>query len=379
MQFIKPDINIPFIKNAKTFLIASGAVVAVAWVLVFLYGLNYGIDFAGGTEVQVKFNKEAKAQQIREALDTMEGIASEVQSFGITEQNEYLIKLANISFVNETRRKAIYDGLSSAFEDKKFRRFHHATAGGDKIEFTLDSQVSEDEIKKIFQEADSPAQEITVTGSEGRYVYRCVLEGLRPHIVAALEGTFGQGSFEILRLDSVGPKVGAQLKQKGILSVVYALIGILIYIAFRFDIRFAPGAVVALAHDVSITLGIFSLLQVEFTIPIIAALLTIVGYSLNDTIVVYDRIRENLSKAKVKPLEDVVNESLNQTLSRTILTSLTTLVVIVALLIFGGGIIVDFAFALLIGVLVGTYSSVFIASPIMIYLYRYMERRTARA
>ncbi len=379
MQLISPDINIQFIPNAKKFLIASGVVVLACLIIVAINGFNYGIDFAGGTEVQVKFNQPAEAADVREAIGGLTDIAAEVQRFGLTETNEYLIKLANISFVNEKREAAIMSGLQAAFGDKGFRRFHHSTSGGDKIEFQLKQKADEDKIREIFKSADAPVNEINVTGSEGRYVYRCVLEGLSPMIAKVLEQKFGKDSFEILRLDSVGPKVGEQLKQKGILSIVYALIGILIYIAFRFDFRFAPGAVVALVHDVSITAGIFSILNVEFTIPIIAALLTIVGYSLNDTIVVYDRIRENLSKVKVKPLEEVVNESLNQTLSRTVLTSTTTLLVVIALIVFGGGIILDFAFALLIGVFVGTYSSVFVASPIMIYLYRFLEHRAANA
>lgn len=374
MEIIRPDIDIQFIPNAKKFLTGSIVVVLVAWLLIFIFGLNYGIDFSGGTEVQVRFNKSVEVGDIRDAIDKLGGLSNEVQSFGIASKNEYLIKLANISYVNEERETAIKNGLQEAFGDKGFRRFHHSTAGGDKVEFTLNEKAPEDEVKKIFAAADAASDEVIITGSEGRFIYRCILEGLGPHITKALSDTIGPDTFEILRLDSVGPKVGDQLKQKGILAIIYALLGILIYIAFRFDMRFAPGAVAALVHDISITIGIFALLRIEFTIPTIAALLTIVGYSLNDTIVVYDRIRENLSKVKVKPLEQVVNESLNQTLSRTILTSTTTLLVVTALLIFGGGIIFDFAFALLIGVMVGTYSSLFIASPLMIYLYRYLEK-----
>ncbi len=379
MEFIRPDINLPFIPNAKKFLVGSGLVVLISWALLLALGLNYGIDFSGGTEVQVLFKQETTTGDIRDAMTGLKGISSEVQRFGLTEENEYLIKLSEISYIDANREKAIQDGLSSAYSEKGFRRFHHSTAGGDKIEFTLNEKVDEAKVKTIFANADSPLNELTVTGSEGRFVYRCVLEGLAPHISQELEKHFGKDSFEILRLDSVGPKVGDQLKKKGILAIVYALLGILIYIAFRFDVRFAPGAVVALIHDVSITAGIFAVLRIEFTIPTIAALLTIVGYSLNDTIVVYDRIRENMSKVKVKSIEDVVNESLNQTLSRTILTSLTTLLVVTSLIVFGGGIIFDFALALLIGVAVGTYSSVFIASPIMIYIYRYLEKRAAHA
>ncbi len=379
MEIIRHDTNIAFIPNSKKFLIGSGIVVLISWIIIAVMGLNYGIDFSGGTEIQVRFDKTVEISDIRAAIGTMQGISGEVQTFGPASKNEYLLKLARISYVTEERKAGLEKGLRDAYGNKGFRRFFHSESGGDKVEFTLDEKVDVKEVEKIFDNVDLSVNELTVSGSEGRHVYRAVLRGLGPHITTALNEKFAKDSFQILRLDSVGPKVGEQLKQKGILAIIYALLGILIYIALRFDIRFAPGAVVALIHDVSITAGIFAIVGIEFTIPTIAALLTIVGYSLNDTIVVYDRIRENLSKAKVKPLEQVVNESINQTLSRTLLTSFTTLVVVVALLIFGGGIIFDFALALLIGVLVGTYSSVFIASPIMIIIYRFLEKRGEQA
>ncbi|RJO68635.1 MAG: protein translocase subunit SecF [Myxococcales bacterium] len=375
MQWINPDINLPFVPNAKMFFGISAVVVVASWVVILIFGFNYGIDFAGGTEIQAKFNEEVDVGRIRSAVNGLTGISSEVQRFGAASENEFLIKLANITYVTTEREVKIQAGLQAAFGDKGFRRFHHASAGGDKVEFTLDTSEDMEKVKKIFADADSATNEITVTGSEGRFIYRAVLEGLGPHISQALEKEFGPNSFEILRLDSVGPKVGAELQEQGLLALFYSMLGILIYVAFRFDYRFSPGAIVALVHDVSITAGVFAILQLEFTIPTIAALLTIIGYSVNDTIVVYDRIRENLAKAKVKPLEVVVNESINQTLSRTILTSGTTMLVVIALLIFGGGILFDFAFALLIGIGVGTYSSIFIASPIMIWLYRWIEKR----
>lgn len=177
---------------------------------------------------------------------------------------------------------------------------------------------------------------------------------------------------------TISASVGESLFNDGLLAILYALIGILAYIAIRFEFKFSPGAVIALAHDVIITMGIFSLLSVKFTLPIIAALLTIVGYSLNDTIVVYDRIRENLGNLRGKKTVDVINLSVNETLSRTILTSGTTLMVVISILIFAGGQIFDFALALFIGIFVGTYSSIFIASPITIYAEKFLEERAAK-
>jgi len=192
------------------------------------------------------------------------------------------------------------------------------------------------------------------------------LEGLSATINDVLAKRFGGETFEIRRTEMVGPKVGKDLRSKGLQAIIAALIGILIYISVRFKLRFAVGAVVALAHDVLITIGVFSLTNKEFSLPVLAALLTIVGYSLNDTIVVYDRIRENTGRMRRELFEKTVNISINETLSRTILTSCTTLIVVIVLFLMGGGVIHDFAFALLVGIVVGTYSSIFVASPLVV-------------
>jgi preprotein translocase subunit SecF len=191
--------------------------------------------------------------------------------------------------------------------------------------------------------------------------------GLAKEIKEKLTKAFGKDSFEIRRIEMVGPKIGKDLREKGLLSIIVALIGILIYISVRFEFRFALGAIIALCHDVLITLGVFSLLNKEIDLTTLAAFLTIVGYSLNDTIIVYDRIRENMKKYVKGNFPNIINRSVNETLSRTILTSGTTLFVVLALFIFGGGVIHDFSLALLIGIVVGTYSSIYIASPVLIF------------
>jgi preprotein translocase subunit SecF len=192
------------------------------------------------------------------------------------------------------------------------------------------------------------------------------LDTVSDEIMAVLTEKFGAGQVTPELVEMVGPQVGADMRRKGMMSILYAIVGILIYITFRFQFRFALGAIVALLHDITITIGIFSLFGKEFTLPVVAALLTIIGYSLNDTIVVYDRIRENIRRAPKDKLGAVVNASINQTLSRTILTSGTTLFVVLCLFFLGGEVIHDFSFALLVGVLVGTYSSIYIASPILL-------------
>ncbi len=289
MEIIRPGINIDLVGKMRIACWTSLAVIVISVLsLVFHGGPKLGIDFAGGTQIQVKFSQETTADGIRDSLRSM-GLGNNIiQRFGYKDNNEFLIN---------TERSS----------------------------------------------------------SE--------LEGLSDKITEALGATYGKENVDIRRVEVVGPKVGKDLRQKGLLAMLYAVIGILIYVTWRFELRYAVGAIVALIHDVIITVGIFSLLGKEFTLPIIAALLTIIGYSLNDTIVIYDRIRENIKGARKQPLKELVNSSINQVLSRTVLTSVTTLLVVLALFFLGGAAIHDFAFAMLVGIVVGTYSSIFVASP----------------
>jgi preprotein translocase SecF subunit len=205
--------------------------------------------------------------------------------------------------------------------------------------------------------------------------FTITIEELKSKLQAHLKTDFGDSFVQVASSTSVSPSVGEALLNDGLLAILYAIIGILIYITLRFDFRFAPGAVVALVHDVIITIGLFSLFQVKFSLPIIAALLTIVGYSLNDTIVVLDRVRETFTDFKGADLKVLLNRAINNTLSRTVLTSITTMLVVACILLFGGGLIRDFAWALFIGIIVGTYSSIFIASPLVHYMDIYLKRR----
>lgn len=288
MELIKPDININIVGKMKIAAICSLALVIVSILSLILHGgPRLGIDFAGGTLVQIQFQEETSVDSIRDGLKKINLGSSAIQQFGYKDNNEFLIRT----------EKSTSD-----------------------------------------------------------------LKGLSGEIEEALAATYGKGAFDVRRVEIVGPKVGKDLRQKGIKAMFIAIIGILIYITWRFEFRYAIGSIVALLHDVLITVGVFSLLGKEFTLPIIAALLTIIGYSLNDTIVVYDRIRENVRKFRKQGLREVINSSINQVLSRTVLTSATTLLVVLALFLLGGAVIHDFAFALLVGILVGTYSSAFIAS-----------------
>jgi len=296
MQLIRPDINIDFIGKRKIALTISALMILISLGALAVKGLNFGIDFTGGTLVEVKFDKAPSIADVRSAISPKGFGNAVIQQFGSPE--EILIRVQNKDGEkSSTISTAILDGLSE--------------------KFTADA-------------------------------------------------------IEMRRVEYVGPQVGDELTRAGIMAVLIAMLAILAYVTFRFEFRFALGADAALLHDITIVLGLFAITGKEFNLPVIAALLTVIGYSLNDTIVVFDRIRENFAaNRKRKTPEDevcVVNGSINQTLARTLMTSFTTLLVVFALFVLGGEVIHDFAFALISGILVGTYSSIYVASPVMMSL-----------
>lgn len=337
MQFIKPDININFVGKRKIAFLISLAMILVSIASLLIHkGPRYGIDFAGGTLIQVKFSAPASLNNIKSGLSTIDLDKSSVQQFGDQEDNEYLIRTDRSIMTSE--------GFSS-----KVQKALEASTGNEvnirRVEM-VGPQVGKDLREKALFAMFFALLFITIYIS-GRFELKWVLSGV---MAGAL-----MGAVYLLSVFHV--------------SVPYLIAAALIVTLLLFwflELKYAMGAIVALIHDVTITVGIFSIFGKEFTLPIIAALLTIIGYSLNDTIIVFDRIRENSRKYHKNPLEFIINRSVNETLSRTILTSLTTLVVVVALFVLGGGIIHDFAFAMIIGVVIGTYSSVYVASPILL-------------
>ncbi len=290
MEFFKYTRTYDFMSKKMITLVISLSLVIASFAVLATKGLNYGIDFAGGTVIQVKYDKPAPINEMRALISTNE----------------------------------LFEGASIS-------------------EFG-----SVDEVVIRVRTSSS-----SVTSDMGD---------------VAREVLAGSGNFEIRRVDIVGPKVGDELREKGIMAMVLAIIGILIYVSFRFEWRFALASVVALIHDVSIAMGAISLFEIEVNLDILAAMLTILGYSLNDTIIVFDRIREGINKIKSAVLAAVINESVTRTLSRTTLTSLTTFFVVLTLWLWGGEIIHGFGFTLLVGIIVGTYSSIFVASPVLIWL-----------
>jgi preprotein translocase subunit SecF len=289
IRFIPDDTKIPFMRISRFGFFVSGLLCLASLILFLFVGLNVGVDFKGGTVIDIRTEQPANIDQLRQKLDGL-GLGSiELQEFG--SPNDLKIKVG-------------------------------AQDGGDAAQ-----QAALDKIKTALG-----------AGVE----YRAV--------------------------DVVGPKVSGELAEQGIIAVVAAILGILIYVWFRFEWQFAIGAVVSLLHDVLLTIGLFCLLRIEFNLQIIAAILTIVGYSLNDTVVVFDRIREYLRKYKSMPLAELIEFSLNSVLPRTLLTSVTTMLALIALYFFGGEVLSGFTFTMIWGVVIGTYSSIFIASPVLILL-----------
>ncbi|UCG52639.1 MAG: protein translocase subunit SecF [Candidatus Latescibacterota bacterium] len=243
-------------------------------------------------------------------------------------------------------------------------------AGGTLVEVQFEEPIALQEVRAVIERADLSGTEITNFGSQREVLIKVKHIGEAAEVARQIENilkeSMSEHTIDVRRVESVGPKIGAELKTASFWAIIYSLVGIVVYITWRFEFRFAIAAIIALIHDVLFTLGFFSVTNREISIPVIAGLLTIVGYSLNDTIVVFDRIRENLFARKREGYPVVVNASINETLSRTIITSLTTLVVVLCLVIIGGPVIRDFALTLLIGVLIGTYSSIFVASPVLV-------------
>lgn len=299
MQFFRNP-NIDFIGKRKMALLASGLVIFGGLVALLIMGPAYGIDFLGGTSIELTFEKPVNIGEVRSSLAKIGFGNAEIKHFGA--ENEVLIRVSEA------------------------------------------------------------ADDVDISGL----------------IQQRISSDFPDNPYQIGLIEKVGPKIGSELREAAVWAILVAMAFILVYISWRFEFVFAVGAIAALFHDVLITLGVFTVLRLEITLAIVAAFLTIVGYSLNDTIVVFDRIRENLRLLRREQLERVINVSINQSLSRTIMTSVTTLIVVLVLFIFGGEVIRNFAFALLIGVVVGTYSSVFVASPIVVEWEKKRELKKGR-
>jgi preprotein translocase subunit SecF len=390
MEFFQ-NTNIDFMKYRKQFVLISVVLSLIAVLEVFIQkNLNVGIDFAGGTQVMIKFRELPRVDDLREIMSQADVRHAQIQRFGVEEANEVIIKAAAIPGSEEGSQGAVITALDQRYNGEAAGGFDLNQRGSDALADLLlqsdpDAVVAQDRevARQHYEEvAESILDKRREDGLLGSWDEIVGIPAVSSRVLEALEGQSYLGEFSVLGSENVGPQIGSELRRKGILAVLSSLIGMLIYIWLRFELRFGVGAVVASLHDVLIVLGLFSLLGFEFNLTTIAGFLTVVGYSVNDTVVVFDRVRENLRRNRREPLLQVMNLSLNQTLSRTVLTSGTTLLAIGSLLLFGGDVLRGFAFIITVGVIVGTYSSIYIASPITLLWEQWFgkgsNRRTSK-
>jgi preprotein translocase subunit SecF len=331
-------------------------------------GLNFGVDFAGGTEMEVKFSAVVDPGAIRRSVEELGFKDASVQTYGPESENTFLIRVGRVAMMSAEDFQKVVKAVKGRFAVKGEPSFNADM--GDKIDFQFDAPVDPAALRAVVEQAGVRVRDVREEQglAAGTRSYAVITQGIREKVEHDLGARFAQAKPEVRRVEFVGPAVGRELRNQGFKAVLYAMALIVIYVGLRFDFRFSPGVIIALLHDAMITLGYFAFSGREFNLTSIAVILTVVGYSVNDTVVVYDRIRENSAKLKGKPLADIVNLSINETLGRTILTSFATALSLVGLLFFGVGTIFDFAFAMLIGIVSGTYSTWFIAAPMTIWL-----------
>ncbi|MCZ6726632.1 MAG: protein translocase subunit SecF [Acidobacteria bacterium] len=370
MQFFR-DTKIDFMRYRRIGASVSAVLLAVALALVVTGdGLNFGIDFVGGTQLTVKFSTPPQIDQLRDLMNASGIEDVSIQRFGDLVDNEAIIKTPLAEGSEEGSRVQIVDAIRGLYGTGSGRL--DVNEQGVQALASFLTELDPDQLRAL-DEAQASRHYRDVAAAVGE-VKREIglltswdqLSGvaeLSLEAAEALRQNADLGSFTVVGAENVGPQIGSELRQRGLMAVILALFGMLLYIWLRFELRYGIGALVAVTHDVFVCLGLFALAGLEFNVTTIAGFLTLVGYSVNDTVVVFDRVRENLRQNRRGSLLEIMNQSLNQTLSRTVLTSGTTLLVVGCLLFLGGDVLRGFAFILTVGVIVGTYSSIYIASP----------------
>ena len=379
--------NIDFL-GKKWYFLAFSLIFSIAGLLsiFFWHGIPFGVDFKGGTLVYVKFADTPNLNQIRTAMDHAGLKDPRIQAYGPAANNEVLVALEQ----RETSEAALDQGKNTII--RALEANETQPAGKQDLNNTGPSSLQQYLLSKDPMHLggiDAAARYLTIAQQIDDFrnkqkggVLRSVddLKGVAPpEVLAVMEQDFYTSNFAVRNVEIVGPQVGSQLRKQALWATLYSLGGMLIYLWFRFELIYGVGAVVACFHDTIITIGFFSLLNKDITLTVIAAILTLIGYSMNDTIVVYDRIRENIKLLRREALADVVNKSINQTLSRTILTSGLTFLTVLSLYVFGGEVLRGFSLALVIGILIGTYSSIAVAAPMLVAYQEWRSHRTGRA
>ena len=390
-EIIKPHSNYEFIGNQKYWIGTSVVLVFITIVMLPLnafviksrgHFLNWGVDFRGGTELLIEFSRPIDAGTVRSTLAAIGHDNADVVRYedpSGKSKDDYLVRIGAVSVLSTEQAKKAESSLAKE-GDANLKRFEWSE-GGDKVYLRYDKPVPPEQLKTSLAAVGVNATQVQPFGRLEENTYEVTLVSIDKEIWHHLDEKLGAGTVSAIpQVESVGAKAGKQLQFDGVRSLLAAILLIMVYILFRCDFRYAPGTVVALLHDAVITLGAFAVTYKEFSLTTVAAILTIIGFSMNDTIVVFDRIREIAARMRDRKFDRVVNVSINETLSRTIWTSATVFFVTLAMNVFGVGVIRDFAFAMNVGVIVGTYSSIFIASPILIALHeRYLASQKKAA
>jgi preprotein translocase subunit SecF len=383
------DANFDFL-GKKWYFLSVSILLTIAGLasMFFWHGIPLGVDFKGGTLVYVKFNSTPNEDNIRKAMDQAGLHNARIQRYGPPANNEVLIALEQKETSEaslDTAKVRIVQALEASVPQQQaagagkqdlnnasMASIREALMGADPLGVGIDAQQRYTEIAQaIVNYRDRTRGGVLASLDE--------LKGVVPAPgITALQERFFVSNFAVRNVEIVGPQVGAQLQKQAILATLYSLAGMLVYLWFRFELMYGVAAVVAVFHDTLVTIGAFSLTNREITLTVIAAILTLIGYSMNDTIVIFDRVRENLKMMRRESFSEIVNRSINQTLSRTILTSGLTFLTVLSLYVFGGEVLRGFSFALVIGILIGTYSSVAVAAPILVAYQEWRARKSGR-
>jgi preprotein translocase subunit SecF len=379
MDIVKHNTNIDFLKyKAPAFIISLLIIIAGLISIQLKGGLRYGVDFSGGIALYTKFRTTAPLDAIRQALNSAGFKDSGVQGF--VDPTEVLIRIPqNVTSgenVDQIRRKvisALNQSVLKSSTDPNKMDLNDASASQITQYLQTKDPLGGQSSERYSQETQKIEE--MKKANKGLLPQFSQMQGIDSKVSQALQQQFYIGDVTVLGTEYVGPEVGADLRQKATLAIAWSMAGILVYLWFRFEFTWSLSIIVCILHDVLITLGMVSLFNREISLNVIAAFLTLVGYSMNDTIVVYDRVRDNLRSMRSQPLEAVFNASINQTLGRTILTSGTVFIVVLVLYFFGGEVINDFAFCLVVGVITGTFSTIYIASALVIITERFFGKK----
>lgn len=380
MEIIKPGTRIDFMGMRRP-VIAISLVTIVLLLALLPVRLNFGVDFAGGTEIEVRFTQNVDPAEVRGKIEEAGFHDASVQRFGDASENTYLVRVQRVSILSDEQVETLRESIESELGSYGVLGFELDPNVGDKIDLTTERAVPLEEIRRVVDaagvqltDAEEAIRDLT---RGGQPAYQILTQGLSDRVTSALHEAFGADQVDVRRVEYVGPQVGQQLRNQGIMAVIFAGLAILLYIGFRFDMRFAPAALLALIHDVAVVMGYWVVTGREFNLTSIAVVLTTVGYSTNDTIVIFDRLREVLARNNGKSFMENMNIAVNESLSRTLITSGGTILALLGLILFTSGSLFDFGAAMIVGIISGSYSSVFICGPVAAWMNERMEAKEA--